>query len=300
MARVHTPDGLVLAAEEHGPRDRPTVVLVHGFPDDASLWDEVVPRLAGRHHVVAYDVRGAGDSEAPGTVSAYGFDHLVDDLVAVVDHVVGAQARVHLVGHDWGAIQGWEAVTRPEVAGRFHSFTAFSAPSLDHAGAWVRRRAATRSPAAVRDLAGQAMKSWYIAAFQVPWVPEAVLRRTLGASWLGRLRALEGIQPPGGIDAERATRTAVNGTNLYRANRGRLRSPRRDAVFVPTQVVLGERDAFVSEAVFADLEVHAPDAVRHVVPDAPHWLPRTHPEVVAAHVSTFVDGVEAARRDVAP
>lgn len=300
MQRVPTSDGLELAAEEHGPRDQPTVVLVHGFPDDRSLWDEVVPRLAGRHRVVTYDVRGAGDSDAPGHVAAYGFDHLVDDLVAVVDQVVGAQARVHLVGHDWGAIQGWEAVTRPEVAGRFHSFTAFSAPSLDHVGAWVRRRAATRSPAAVRDLAGQAIKSWYIAAFQVPWVPEAVLRRTLGAPWVGRIRALEGLHPPEGVDVERATRTATNGTNLYRANRGRIRSPRRDAVFVPTQVVLGERDAFLSEVVFTDLEVHAPDAVRRVIPDAPHWLPRTHPDVVAQHVSTFVADVEADRRDVAP
>lgn len=57
--------GLELQVHEHGPAGAPTVVLVHGYPDDHAMWDPVVERLAPRHHVVAYDVRGAGTSGVP-------------------------------------------------------------------------------------------------------------------------------------------------------------------------------------------------------------------------------------------
>ena len=69
MRRVQG-DGVELAVFESGPEGAPTVVLVHGFPDTQAVWDGVAEILAERFHVVAYDVRGAGDS--PGSSGARG------------------------------------------------------------------------------------------------------------------------------------------------------------------------------------------------------------------------------------
>ena len=120
--------GVRLAAVELGDRTAPTVVLLHGYPDTKEVWEEVAHRLAERLHVVAYDMRGAGASSAPaGGSAAYDLERLVDDFVAVTDAVVPGRA-VHLVGHDWGSIAGWEMVTTPRLDGRVRSFTSIAVP----------------------------------------------------------------------------------------------------------------------------------------------------------------------------
>lgn len=81
------------------------MVLIHGYPDTKEMWDPVVARLAERVHVIAYDVRGAGRSDAPQSPAAYDFERLGDDFEAVAD-ATAAGERVHLVGHDWGGLQG--------------------------------------------------------------------------------------------------------------------------------------------------------------------------------------------------
>src|SRR6476659_9358920 len=91
-----------LAVREHSPAGpgRPTVVLVHGYPDQQETWDALVSRLPlDAWHVVTYDVRGAGSSDAPVSRDAYRCTRLVDDLVAVLDEVLPAGEAVHLVGH---------------------------------------------------------------------------------------------------------------------------------------------------------------------------------------------------------
>src|SRR6202044_2599183 len=106
--------------------DRPTVVLVHGFPDTCAVWEPVAQLLAAAElHVVTYDVRGAGDSGLPHEQSDYALSVLIEDMAAVVADV-SPRSPVHLVGHDWGSIQGWEAVTRELLGGRIASFTSIS------------------------------------------------------------------------------------------------------------------------------------------------------------------------------
>src|SRR5512139_2845653 len=155
-------DGVDLAVFERGDPDRPTVVLIHGYPDTHAVWDRVAAQLAARFRVVTYDIRGAGESSRPAGRRAYRFEHLMNDLRAVLDDVCGpglepqpqpGPERVHLVGHDWGSIQGWEAAaTMPE---RFASFTSISGPCLDHAGHWNRRRLTRLRPLGFAQWAGQ-------------------------------------------------------------------------------------------------------------------------------------------------
>ena len=263
-----TSDGVELAVREYGEPDRPTIVLVHGYPDTSSFWDGVAERLEPRYHVVTYDVRGAGASSTPRGPNAYSLEHLVADLGAVID-AVAVGKKIHLVGHDWGSIQGWEAVTTPRLEGRIASFTSISGPSLDHAGSWLRRKArAGRFGQLLRQFAS----SWYIAAFEIPGV--------------GRLASI--FAPRRGLDA----RTVRNGVGMYRQSmRSRLLNPRSRSTALPVQVIVPTRDPFVSPALLDGIEHTAPDLWRRRV-RAGHWVPRTHPDLVTRFVSEFVEHIE--------
>src|SRR5690606_3961017 len=135
--RIVRGDGIDLAVYEAGPEGAPVLLLVHGYPDDHSVWDGVVASLADRYRVVSYDVRGAGRSGVPRARSEYALEHLVADAEAVIDAVSGGRA-VHLVGHDWGSIQSWEVVTEPRMRSKIASFTSLSGPCLDHVAIWSK------------------------------------------------------------------------------------------------------------------------------------------------------------------
>ncbi|KRC64660.1 hypothetical protein ASE12_07710 [Aeromicrobium sp. Root236] len=269
----------------------PTVVLVHGFPDNQHVWDPVVALLAPDHRVVTYDVRGAGGSTAPATRSGYRMSKLVGDLAAVIDHVRPDGGPVHLVGHDWGSIQSWAAVMRESsdarLTGRLASYTSISGPGLEIYGNFFRDGLARRRFAAVGR---QAIQSWYVVAFQTPRLPEIAARR------FGRRlrRALARGQRIGeGHWGETFEDDFRNGVNLYRANG---LSFRRSTTSVPVQLVVPTKDAFLSPAVYADVAAYAPD-VRRVDVVAGHWVPQSQPGVVADAVRAFVTEIEA-RQDV--
>jgi len=124
----------------------PTVLLVHGFPDDHSVWRHQVPALvAAGYRVIAPDTRGCGDSQLLPQVSDYRMEKLVADLVGLLD-VLGI-ARVHLVAHDWGAFQGWHLALRHPLR-----IARYIALSVGHPSAYARGGLA------------QKLKGYYIAA----------------------------------------------------------------------------------------------------------------------------------------
>ena len=93
----------------------PLVVMIHGFPDFWYLWRHHIEALAGDYQVVAIDQRGYNQSDKPKGVEHYGFDHLVGDVVAVIEHTGHETATI--VGHDWGGFVTWMfGMTRPEMA----------------------------------------------------------------------------------------------------------------------------------------------------------------------------------------
>lgn len=148
--------GVELCVAELGDPERPTVVLVHGYPDSKEVWAEVAGRLSERFHVVLYDVRGHGRSSAPQPLrGGFTLEKLTDDFLAVVD-AVSPDKPVHLVGHDWGSVQSWEFVTVARTEGRIASFTSMSGPSLDHFGHWIKQRVKRPTPRRVGQLLGQA------------------------------------------------------------------------------------------------------------------------------------------------
>jgi pimeloyl-ACP methyl ester carboxylesterase len=283
--RIATSD-VELSLQVSGPDDAPIVVLVHGFPDNRTVWNRVVEDLQRDHRVATYDVRGAGESTAPSSRTGYKVRRLVDDLVAVLDQVAPDGSPVHLVGHDWGSIQLWGAVMRESndarLRGRLASFTSISGPGLDLFGNFLRSGLRQRRFGAVGR---QLLHSWYIGLFQLPIVPELMFSR-LG----GRIRArLEKRQQLAGHwDDDTFRADARNGVNLYRANRLDFR---RSTTRVPVQLIVPTKDAFLTPAVYDDIESFAPD-LRRLDVVANHWIVQTRPQMVADAVRAFVADVE--------
>ncbi|MGW5055607.1 SDR family oxidoreductase [Actinokineospora sp. NPDC004072] len=278
-----------LAVFEQGDPDAPTVLLVHGYPDTHRMWDGVAERLADDFHVVRYDVRGAGESDAPRGRAAYRTERLAEDLFAVLDAVAGGPA--HVVAHDWGSIQAWEAVTDPAAPGLIASYTSISGPCLDHAAHWMRRRLARPTPANLRAVFNQLTNSWYIYLFHVPVLPALAWRTVIGRRWGALLAATEGVPPTPGHPAPTIAADGARGVRLYRANMlTRMRRPRPRPAEVPVQVLIPTRDRFVSPALAEDLERWVGRLWRRRI-EAGHWAPVSHPGVVARMVAEFADHV---------
>ena len=279
----------------------PTVVLVHGYPDTHRVWDELVQLLCDRFHVVTYDTRGTGRSTAPAEKDAFALHHLTADLHAVLD-AVSPERPVHLVGHDWGAFQCWDALTTETTAGRIASFTAVAGPRLDQMRPWIRTRLRLEAKA-IRQLAGQARRSWYVAAFQIPRMPEALIARVMGRAWPRVMRRLEDVEPREGHPAATLVRDAQRGLALYRTNmRGymRRRAARAGRVRVPVQVVIATRDRYISPALYDDADAWAQTVWRREI-DAGHWLQRSHAGEIARYISELVEHIEpAAQRQGTP
>jgi pimeloyl-ACP methyl ester carboxylesterase len=169
---------VTLAVTEHGPRSASThVLLLHGYPDDHSLWDDVVASLPEDWHVVTYDARGTGGSSRPTHRRDYLVDDLVEDLVCVLDATVPGGEGVHVVAHDWGSVIGWEAVAAgawdPRLE-RVATYTSISGPPMDHlatlTSTWGGRL----------RMIPQLVHSIYAMIFLLPVVPELGLRHAQG------------------------------------------------------------------------------------------------------------------------
>jgi pimeloyl-ACP methyl ester carboxylesterase len=278
---VTASDGVRLRVYEAGQAAAPTVLCIHGYPDNHTLWDGVTAELVQRYHVVSYDVRGAGESGKPRGRRAYRLDQLAQDLAAVVD-AVSPSRPVHLLAHDWGAVQAWHAVTGEWLRGQVASYTSISGPCLDHAGHWFRARLRRPTPRALRELITQLMASWYIGFFQLPLLPELTWRAGLAQRIIA---ALDRTNAP-------AISDAVRGIQLYRANMiPRLGLPGSRTTEIPVQVLAPQRDPFVSVALQTAISQWVPNLAVRVLPGG-HWLPRTHPEVVARGASELIEHAE--------
>ncbi|MFC8227609.1 SDR family oxidoreductase [Streptomyces sp. NPDC057287] len=289
--------GVELCVAEAGDPSRPTIVLVHGYPDSKEVWSEVADRLSEEWHVVLYDVRGHGRSTAPRPLrGGFTLEKLTDDFLAVVD-AVSPDRPVHVVGHDWGSVQSWEFATVERTKGRIASFTSMSGPSLDHFGHWIKGRISHPSPRRVGQLLGQGAKSWYVYALHTPVLPELAWRGALGRQWPRILQRMEKV-PADGYPTDSLPQDAAHGAWLYRDNvRARLRRPRPDAyAHVPVQLVTPTGDAFLSPSLYDELDAWVPRLVRRTLP-AKHWVPRTRPDQLASWIGAFALDVEGGGQD---
>jgi pimeloyl-ACP methyl ester carboxylesterase len=265
--RIVASSGAELAVFEYGREpgpDVPTLLLVHGYPDDHRVYLPAIRDLARSHHVVAYDTRNAGASAVTGLPGDFTLDTLVEDMFAVL--AAAGATDVHLVGHDWGSIQGWAAVQDSRAAGLIGRYTSISGPDLRHFARWVRSRYSR--PSAWPQLAGQLARSWYIAAFLVPKLPEAAWRLFLTKRYERTAKRDVGGDP-------------VRGLALYRANFFRGRTwPVGGRVTIPVQVVTPLKDSFLSPDLVDGLDTWV-DNLTVIRVDSGHWWPASRPSEFA-------------------
>lgn len=261
--------GVDLAAFEGGNETAPTLVLVHGWPDTHRVWGGVAALLAPDHRLVSYDTRGQGESVTDAADRAFTVDELASDFFAVID-AVSPDRPVHVLGHDWGSVQVWEAVCRPGAEDRVASFTSMSGPHLEHLRWWVRRRLRRPTLRGTAELLAQAVSSAYVPFLVSPLAPPVL--RIFG------------------------TRDMVSGLRYYRANLrrpgGRLRESRTR---VPVLQLVLTHDVAVRRAPLTESDGWAEHLERVELPYG-HGIVSTHPEVVADEAARFVRSVEFLRR----
>jgi pimeloyl-ACP methyl ester carboxylesterase len=269
-------DGARLHVVEAGA-GRP-IILVHGFPDFWYVWRCQAPGLvAAGHRVIMPDLRGFNLSSKPAHVDAYTPSVLAADIAAVARHFGATDAT--LVAHDWGGIAAWHA--------------AMSRPP------WLRRLVILNSPHPVAFLEGlrrfrQLRRSWYIFYFQLPWLPEALLRRGHAATLVSiletnptRAGAFSREDIAYHVHAHLQPGALTAALNCYRAGvRGRRRGFAGPAtpVDVPTLVLWGDADRYLESWLADPPAALVPDcAVRHF-PGASHWVMIDRPDEVTAAI----------------
>jgi len=283
--------GVDLYVATEGDPARPALVLVHGYPDNHSVWDAVTRQLACRYFVIRYDVRGAGRSSSPARTRDYQIRHLASDLACVVDAVIPGRP-FHLAAHDWGSIQSWESVTTGPLAARVLSYTTISGPCLDHVASWIRSNLLARGWPGRQKLLRQLADSWYVFLFQLPLLPEALWRAGLDRFWPTYLAHRE--QVTGDTRNPFQKKDGCHGVKLYRANfLPRLLRPQPRYAQCPVLLIVPANDNYVGEQLSDNLEQWAGTLVRKRI-DAPHWVVLTHPQTVARWIDEFIQNPQAA------
>lgn len=264
----------------------PRVMLLHGFPEAAFVWDEVMRGLADQMRLLAPNLRGYERSSAPVEVEAYRAKYLVADLVALIE-AFGAPLDL-LVAHDWGGAVAWNlAAQRPDLLRRL---LIVNSP---HPATFLRE---------LRDDTAQQEASAYMTYLIRPDA-EALL----AADRFARLRSF--LRSPWWTpdDAQQRAFTQVwqcgltGALNYYRASP--LRPPRDGddavrrlqfpdeavSVSVPTTVLWGEADRALRPGLLDGLERWVPRLRIERVAEASHWIVHEQPARVIATIRQALD-----------
>jgi pimeloyl-ACP methyl ester carboxylesterase len=269
-------DGLTFDVIDGGPPGGEPVVLLHGFPQDATAWNQVSPALhqAGLR-TLALDQRGHSPMARPRGRKQYRLRETADDVLALLD--AAGLKSAHIVGHDLGGLVAWAlAAWHPD---RVRTLTSISTP---HPAALAK----------VMATSDQALRSYYMAVFQLPFLPERFLlsgggtplRRMLRGGGLSREAAAHYVarmQEPGALSAA---------LGWYRGMPFGLLD-RVGTVHVPTLHVWSTGDAFLGRAATEATGQYVDAPYRlEVLEGVTHWIPELAAdrvaELVTAHVRT--------------
>ncbi len=259
----------------------PLIVLLHGFPEFWYSWRYQMPFLAERGYtVIAPDLRGYNDTDKPRT--GYDVPTLVGDIAGLIKGL--GQEKAVIVGHDWGGALAWAfAMSYPQMTERL---IVMNAP---HPQAMLR---------AFRTLK-QLRKSWYMFAFQLPWLPENALLRN-NAYEIGRMLKGAAVQKSAFPNEVLATYQEVMSkpgamTAALNYYRQLFRHPLRSAknytsIGVPTLLIWGEQDIALGIELTYGLEQWVPNIQIKRIPDSGHWVQQEKPELVNTLMAEFLRG----------
>jgi pimeloyl-ACP methyl ester carboxylesterase len=260
-------EGLVFDVTDTGPIDGPVVVLLHGFPAHRGCWRAVTELLnAEGLRTVAPDQRGYSPRARPLRRRDYRQSAMLDDTVELLATI--GRPRVHLVGHDWGGLVAWRM-----RAAAPHLLSGVTVVSTPHPRAMLRSLGSS----------AQAVRSAYIGLFQLPTLPETLLRTRIG----DLLRA-SGLPDPFAAEYARfhsSPGTLTAALDWYRGSwlPDRRRATER-AASTPTTYVWGDDDQALGRRAAELTAAYGGTDYRFVEARGNHWLPETRPDVVAEAV----------------
>ena len=283
-------NGIELSCRASGRQGAPLLVFLHGFPEAAFVWDDLLEHFAGRYRCVAPNLRGYERSSSPVEVDAYRVKHLVADVVSLIDALGGPAAA--LVAHDWGGALAWAvAALRPEAIQRL---VIINSP---HPATFLRE---------LRSNPAQQAASAYMNFLCRPDAEALLSENDFARLWpfFTRMGATDGSRAGGGwlTDQLRDRYRTVwrsslhGGCNYYRASPLRPPLGPDDTVMkiefaaaavtsrVPTSVIWAEDDIALPVALLEGLEAYVPDLRIVRVPGATHWIVHERPTFVAEQI----------------
>jgi pimeloyl-ACP methyl ester carboxylesterase len=276
-------NGLTFEVDQCGTGDK-FALLLHGFPESKFSWRYQMPLLARLGYTVwAPNLRGYGKSSRPAAVGDYHIDHLVADAAALID-AAGAKNTL-LMAHDWGAIIAWQFAIR-----RVRPLDRLVIMNVPHPACLARE---------LRTWA-QLKKSWYIFFFQIPWLPERLLRARK-AEAVGRAfvdMAIDKAKFPVAVTDE-FRRTALEPgalramVNYYRAGMragAKAMNPEPGTVDVPTLMIWGLEDSALGKATTEGTDLYVRDLTLRYLPGVSHWVQQEAPEKVNAMIEAWLSG----------
>ena len=266
-------------------------LCLHGFPEHAISWRHQMPLLARLgYRVWAPNLRGYGGTDSPQEVSAYRMEVLVQDVAGLI-RASGARETL-LLGHDWGGALAWTlAMREPSLIDRL------VVCNLPHPACFMREL--KRPP--------QALRSWYMALFQLPWLPEALLRFRHGQGAVDmilrtsrdRSRFPEDVREvyrrnasrPGGATAMLNWYRALVRDGAWREN-----FPRKfPKIEIPTLLLWGDQDAALSLRTTRGTEAYVTNLTLRALPGVSHWVQQEAPEAVNAMIEAWLADSTACR-----
>lgn len=288
--RFELPHGIALNCRLAGTPGRPLMLFLHGFPEAAFVWDDLMHHFSqdaqGGYFCVAPYLRGYAGSSAPAEVSAYRAKHLVQDIVALKNALIGESALTALVAHDWGGAVAWNfANQHPELLQRL---IIINSP---HPGTFLRELQNSSE-----QQASSAYMNFLIRADAEQLLAEDDFRRlwtfftNMGAdsgpyAWL-----TQDVK-----DQYRAVwqQGLTGALNYYRASP--LRPPRDEdpaanaiqlptemlQINVPTLVIWGMQDIALPPGLIAGLDAYVPQLTLHKIEEGTHWLVHEQPARLA-------------------
>jgi pimeloyl-ACP methyl ester carboxylesterase len=259
------------------------VVLLHGFPEFWYSWRYQIPALARHFKVVVPDLRGYNDSDKPN--SGYDLDTLSSDIKGLIRHL-GYQ-KAHVIGHDWGGSIAWHIAHRfPDY---IHKLAVLNAP---HPQQFMQELVSN---------ADHLRRSWYVLAFQIPGLPETLIRLNLkdfvknlfqgqsirkGAFSTKDTEIYQAaLEKPGVLSAALEHYRHFLSMPSWMRHWGRSLTP----VNVPTLVLWGEDDSFLSHTLLDGLEkwVSASLLLKRI-PQCGHWIQQEVPQTVNRELLQFL------------
>lgn len=289
--------GVSLDCRMAGLEGRPLILFLHGFPEAAFVWDEMLTHFSapenGGYWCVAPNLRGYAGSSSPTDVSAYRAKYLVQDLVALKQALSPYAHLACLVAHDWGGAVAWNMANQhPQLMGRL---AIINSP---HPGTFLRELQA--SP---EQQAASAYMNFLIRPDAEVLLAEDDYRRLW--AFFTHMGAVDGpyawlTEEVKAQYREVWSQGLTGALNYYRASP--LRPPRaQDAaaaaislppsmleILVPTLVLWGMQDIALPPGLIDGLENYIPDLTLERIADASHWLVHEQPDLVANHLSAFL------------